>query len=226
MPSTTSPNGIPYPNTGDPYNYVGDMANLANGVQTALNNNYTYRTGTSTQRLALTPTEGLMFYETNTRTHWIYTNGAWVVSGAMPLPAPLVTYSTDQNTVTSAAGVWGNVPGASSLTFGTLSRALTVKLEYTCMASTTTSASYAMIGAACSGGLALVPERDPSTSTDRFHFTPFSQSDVYVPLAGSKIVTVPASPTTNFRLQFRRNTATGTQRVNYAKLTVTPIKWA
>ena len=80
MAITTSPDNIPSPTSGDPYNYVVDMAALADGTQDALTQKANMGVGTSTQRTAALGgfPDGALWYDTTTSSEWRRVAGAWV----------------------------------------------------------------------------------------------------------------------------------------------------
>ena len=80
MAITTSPDNIPSPTSGDPYNYVVDMAALADGTQDALTQKANMGVGTSTQRTAALSKfpNGALWYDTTTSSEWRKVGGAWV----------------------------------------------------------------------------------------------------------------------------------------------------
>ena len=80
MAITTSPDNIPSPTSGDPYNYVVDMAALADGTQDALTQKANMGVGTSTQRTAALSKfpDGALWYDTTTSSEWRRVAGAWV----------------------------------------------------------------------------------------------------------------------------------------------------
>ena len=82
MAITTSPDNIPSPTSGDPYNYVVDMAALADGTQDALTQKANMGVGTSTQRAAALSKfpDGALWYDTTTDSDWRKLGGAWVNS--------------------------------------------------------------------------------------------------------------------------------------------------
>ena len=80
MAITTSPDNIPSPTSGDPYNYVVDMAAIADGTQDALTQKANMGVGTSTQRTAALGKfpDGALWYDTTTDSDWRKLGGAWV----------------------------------------------------------------------------------------------------------------------------------------------------
>ena len=80
MAITTSPDNIPSPTSGDPYNYIVDMAALADGTQDALTQKANMGVGTSTQRTAALSKfpDGALWYDTTTSSEWRRVAGAWV----------------------------------------------------------------------------------------------------------------------------------------------------
>ena len=80
MAITTSPDNIPSPTSGDPYNHVVDMAALADGTQDALTQKANMGVGTSTQRTAALSKfpDGALWYDTTTDSDWRKVAGAWV----------------------------------------------------------------------------------------------------------------------------------------------------
>ena len=80
MAITTSPDNIPSPTSGDPYNYVVDMAAIADGTQDALTQKANMGVGTSTQRTAALSKfpNGALWYDTTTSSNWRRVAGAWV----------------------------------------------------------------------------------------------------------------------------------------------------
>ena len=80
MAITTSPDNIPSPTSGDPYNYVVDMAAIADGTQDALTQKANMGVGTSTQRTAALGKfpDGALWYDTTTSSEWRRVGGAWV----------------------------------------------------------------------------------------------------------------------------------------------------
>ena len=84
MAITTSPDNIPSPTSGDPYNYVVDVAALADGTQDALTQKANMGVGTSTQRTAALSKfpNGALWYDTTTSSEWRRVAGAWVNLGS------------------------------------------------------------------------------------------------------------------------------------------------
>ena len=80
MAITTSPDNLPSPTSGDPYNYVVDVAALADGTQDALTQKANMGVGTSTQRTAALSKfpDGALWYDTTTSSEWRRVAGAWV----------------------------------------------------------------------------------------------------------------------------------------------------
>ena len=107
MAITTSPDNIPSPTSGDPYNYVVDMAALADGTQDALTQKANMGVGTSTQRTAALSKfpDGALWYDTTTSSEWRRIAGAWVDQDA-----GWVTYTP----------VWTSLGTSPSLGNGTL----------------------------------------------------------------------------------------------------------
>lgn len=142
------------------------------------------------------------------------------------LPAPKTAYAdADVGNVSAAAATWQNIPGA--VVSFTPERPLWVRIEYSAEISTTSTGTYGMIGAACSGGLSLVPEADYSSGKNpAYGLTPFTTNPDHTGQLGTKTVKLPAGVTTTIQMQKRRNTTGATPAVNYAVLHVTPIDWA
>ena len=80
MAITTSPDNIPSPTSGDPYNYVVDMAALADRTQEIFTQKANMGVGTSTQRAAALSKfpDGALWYDTTTSSEWRRVAGAWV----------------------------------------------------------------------------------------------------------------------------------------------------
>lgn len=137
--------------------------------------------------------------------------------GRLPVfPLALTSKTDDQNTVTSTS--FANISGASAVSFGPLSRALTARVDYTATVRSTNASVYVMLGVGFEGGLVQAPD------AGGYHFTPFSSSSEWVTITGWRYVTIPAGPATSIRLQARRNGTTGTQSLNYGRLDATPIE--
>lgn len=156
---------------------------------------------------------------------------AWAPDAWAGLPVPIKDFGNDSFSFTFPAASWGIIAGSSDISFGVLPAKLEVELRVSGMLGTTTAAAYAMLGASCRGGLNLDPEIDQD-GLGSFRATPYSNipdaggSQYNNPVYGTKRVVVPAgSPTTVFRLWARRNTANGTQRVQYSQLEAVPIRW-
>ena len=83
MAITTSPDNIPSPTSGDPYNYVVDMAAIADGTQDALTQKANMGVGTSTQRVAALGKfpDGALWYDTTTSSEWRRAAGVWASVG-------------------------------------------------------------------------------------------------------------------------------------------------
>lgn len=79
MPSTT-PDGLTTPGDDDVFNWVPQMATLAEDVQNALNRRGNALKGTVAERNAYPgPQEGMIWVDTNSeRRVWRYSNGQWV----------------------------------------------------------------------------------------------------------------------------------------------------
>jgi len=93
MAITTSPDNIPSPTSGDPYNYVVDMAALADGTQDALTQKANMGVGTSTQRVAALSKfpNGALWYDTTTDSDWRKLGGAWEQLGQWTAYTPTIT---------------------------------------------------------------------------------------------------------------------------------------
>ena len=80
MAITTSPDNIPSPTSGDPYNYVVDMAAMADRTQEIFTQKANMGVGTSTQRTAALSKfpDGALWYDTTTSSEWRRVAGAWV----------------------------------------------------------------------------------------------------------------------------------------------------
>ena len=98
MAITTSPDNIPSPTSGDPYNYVVDMAAIADGTQDALTQKANMGVGTSTQRTAALGgfPDGALWFDTTLSTTWRRIAGAWV-------PTPGNNYGVGTTTQRTAA---------------------------------------------------------------------------------------------------------------------------
>jgi len=99
MAITTSPDNIPSPTSGDPYNYVVDMAALADGTQDALTQKANMGVGTSTQRTAALSKfpDGALWYDTTTSSEWRRVAGAWVDDSQWVDYSPILTNITVGN---------------------------------------------------------------------------------------------------------------------------------
>ncbi|MGF3056140.1 DUF859 family phage minor structural protein [Microbacterium sp. YY-01] len=144
---------------------------------------------------------------------------------AQTLPDPLESFANNTSNITIDQNTWGNIAGGTGLTFGTLPRPLTVRINFSAVASSTVSSVYSMIGAACTGGLTLAPEESQNDG-EKFHQTPFTATPEHNTISSWKTVTIPAGPATTIWLQVRRNGETGTQRANYGRIEITPLRWA
>ena len=93
MAITTSPDNIPSPTSGDPYNYVVDMAALADGTQDALTQKANMGVGTSTQRVTALSKfpDGALWYDTTTDSEWRRVAGAWVAQGVWTSWTPVLS---------------------------------------------------------------------------------------------------------------------------------------
>lgn len=97
MTQTTSPDNIPSPDLSDQYAVTQDFANLADGVQLALERRANLYKGTSTQRTAFTSApEGVHWQDTNgAKAEYVRQSGQWVSllseSGLVDLTSSLVT---------------------------------------------------------------------------------------------------------------------------------------
>lgn len=80
MTQTTSPDNIPSPDLSDQYAVTQDLANLADGVQLALERRANLYKGTSTQRTAFTSApEGVHWQDTNgAKAEYVRQSGQWV----------------------------------------------------------------------------------------------------------------------------------------------------
>ena len=98
MAITTSPDNIPSPTSGDPYNYVVDMAAIADGTRDALTQKANMGVGTSTQRVAALSKfpDGALWFDTTLSTTWRRIAGAWV-------PTPGNNYGVGTTTQRTAA---------------------------------------------------------------------------------------------------------------------------
>lgn len=167
--------------------------------------------------------------------YWRSDTSAWSAWGyedaTAGLPLPISDYGNDNFSFTFTAASWGVIAGSSEITFGALPAPMMVDLRYNAQAGTTTAAAYAMLGVACIGGLTLNPDVNQVTGVQDFRDTPFANTPdsgtaIQLPVVGLKRVIVPAgSPTTRFRLWARRNTANGTQRMNYSRVEAIPVRW-
>jgi len=111
MAITTSPDNIPSPTSGDPYNYVVDMAALADRTQEIFTQKANMGVGTSTQRTAALSKfpDGALWYDTTTSSEWRKVGGAWGQLGQWTAYTPTITGLTLGNgTVTARYQRIGN----------------------------------------------------------------------------------------------------------------------
>lgn len=154
-----------------------------------------------------------------------------VVSAATrPLPAPKQVRAAEVFGITALASTWQSIPPIPSVpntvSFGVLDRPLEVEIVFGAVANTTVGDVYAMLGAACAGGLDLEPDFDQASGSQVFTYTPFSGLVGANAIFGTKNVIIPAGAATTIFLQGRRNVASGSQDLNYSQLKVTPVRWA
>ena len=131
MAITTSPDNIPSPTSGDPYNYVVDMAAMADGTQDALTQKANMGVGTSTQRTAALSKfpDGALWYDTTTSSEWRRVAGAWVNQDTRTAWTPVLTGSGwaagngtaegSYQVVGGMVNIWGVILFGSTTTFGT-----------------------------------------------------------------------------------------------------------
>ena len=118
MAITTSPDNLPSPTSGDPYNYVVDMAALADGTQDALTQKANMGVGTSTQRTAALSKfpDGALWYDTTTSSEWRRVAGAWVnqvdFGQVLTLSSEVVEYSSGTSPRAYKAGRVVTIAGA------------------------------------------------------------------------------------------------------------------
>ena len=126
MAITTSPDNIPSPTSGDPYNYVVDMAALADGTQDALTQKANMGVGTSTQRTAALGKfpDGALWYDTTTSSEWRRVGGAWVNqdTGWVTI-TPNAAYSTGTNLKYRRIGQRVQIQGSGVRNSGNLTSA-------------------------------------------------------------------------------------------------------
>lgn len=119
--ATTSPDNLYSPDAGTTYNIPVATAAMQDSVQAALTNLRSqvpsltpYRTGTNTQRLALTGmAAGLKFWATDTKLEWVYDGAKWLLT-----PGQLLGSMESTSSPTSANALIGTVITVSGLSVG------------------------------------------------------------------------------------------------------------
>jgi hypothetical protein len=231
MAGATSPDNIWFLNGSDPAPGPHTLTGLLSGsVQAAFSQRQikTYKWPTLVALNAQTGmTYGDMGYcqENNIVYRYSVTTGNWdPVSATDLLPDPLIAIGTASGTIGGTAGVFGALGGISTASFGALTRDLLVDVRYNAIVATTTTASYARIGVAVSGGVTIAADTD-SFGNSWPGLTPFSVNVDQLPAYGSKMVIIPAGSSSTFTFQAMRSVASGTQIANYATMQLIPVRW-
>jgi hypothetical protein len=181
----------------------------------------------ATEQSAATVYEGFPAYRLDTHKPLIYT-GEWAEIPAGPaMPAEVTVAGSAVHTI--SATTWGSIAVNGTITNPSSVRALVVRVQYSAWMSA--SGAYVRAAPFTFGGVTLaatgtnLPDACANWGEVLFQDTPAS-GIAYSQQSSSVTVTVPAGGSLGVGIAALRESATGSQAVNYPTLRLSPIRYA
>lgn len=181
----------------------------------------------ATEQAAAATYEGFPGYRLDTHKLLVYT-GEWAELPAGPaLPAEVTVAGSAVHTVTALT--WGSIAVNGAITNPSSVRSMVVRIQ--CSAWMSASGAWVRAAPICSGAVTLaasgtnLPDACANWGEVLFQDTPASGT-AYSQQSTTVTVTVPAGGTLNVGIAALRESATGSQAVNYPTLRLSPIRYA